>query len=885
MNHQRTPLAAALAAALLSMSVNASAQQASATPKATELDKVVVTGIRASLQQSIKQKRDSESLVEVVTAEDVGKMPDKNIADTLQRISGVTTTSSGAAEGAFGENEKVQLRSAATQLTMTTMNGHTVSTGDWYGPNIAAGGRSVTFTLLPSTLIGKVTVYKTSQADLVEGGAAGTVDFEARHPLDFSGGLTGTVSLEGGYSTASKKTDPQFSALLSYKNAENSLGVLGQVFYQKRSLRRAGSEGNWWDKVPDTYTGDTALRGKWYSRMSGAVLFEQERERVGGYAEVQFKPDANTLLELSGFVSELKASNTNTNYLGITSFPILNNMKPVDGSVKVEGDTITSIRFPAAQAGIDTTNWGSVAEDVGARPDAKTNSNFINFNAKRKINDSLQLSGKLGYTTGGGATTDVGFEAWNKYQGVGYNVPTTGGVLQILVPNGDKFVQADPGLKGAGWGNKSKNYDKEAYTQFDAEYQFKEGVFTSIKGGLRVTKHVRDLEKLKVTLAAGAADPGAISADKVVNYPSGWDGSLPEPVTPGYAPWQFPVTAVQEWVNKYVTFKEHDATSEYHIKEDTQAAYVLGNFAFGSATSGNVGVRVVRTGTDITAANASANSNNYTNASTEALPSLNLRSAFSKDWVGRFALSRAMSRPDFGQYAGADLRNEQHTATAGNPQLKSILSDNLDVATEWYFAPRSLLSLGVFYSKLDGVIDQSATTRQFLNTLNNQIEDYNTTLPVNSEGTLQGVQLSYEQAIGGGFGLNANYTYADGKYTRKDPMSSCNGTASENCDLIGTSKNSYNLGGYFENDSLSVRLSYSYRDAYKLGLTGGTPQYQKAFGTLGLAVNYNVTQNVTLTFEGQNINDPLMVAYKKPEQPLGNYRNGAIYYMGARLKF
>ena len=176
-----TPTAAAAALFLLqsaALAQTAPAPTVAAKPAqeaaADSVERVEVVGIRASLQKSLQAKRDADSLVEVITAEDVGKMPDKNIADSLQRVPGVTTTSAGSAEGSFGENEHVQMRGLSSQMTLTTLNGHLVSTGDWYGPNIAAGGRSVTFTLLPSDLIGRVVVHRSSQADLPEGGAAGT---------------------------------------------------------------------------------------------------------------------------------------------------------------------------------------------------------------------------------------------------------------------------------------------------------------------------------------------------------------------------------------------------------------------------------------------------------------------------------------------------------------------------------------------------------------------------------------------------------------------------------------------------------------------------------------------------------------------------------------
>lgn len=242
-----TPIAAAVAMLVAGASFSAQAQEVvAAKPAATaEVDEgqtVVVTGIRASLQQSLNQKRNSDSLVEVITAEDVGKMPDKNIADSLQRVPGVSVAAAGGNEGSFGENDRVALRGTPFGLTLTTFNGHSVSSGDWFADNIIGGGRSVSFSLFPSELIGRVTVHKGSQANLLEGGAQGVIDIESRKPLDFKKQITGQVSLGAVYSSNSGKKDPQVSGMLNWKNDANTMGVMVQGFYQKRKLSRVGQE-------------------------------------------------------------------------------------------------------------------------------------------------------------------------------------------------------------------------------------------------------------------------------------------------------------------------------------------------------------------------------------------------------------------------------------------------------------------------------------------------------------------------------------------------------------------------------------------------------------------------------------------------------------------
>src|SRR6266404_1114571 len=134
------------------------------------LQEVVVTGIRASLEQAIAQKRAATSVVDVVTAEDIGKLPDKNIADSLQRLPGVTISSAGANEGGFDEADRVSLRGTNPSLTQTLINGHSVASGDWFVLDQVGNtvGRSVSYTLLPSELVSRIVVHKSSEASLVE---------------------------------------------------------------------------------------------------------------------------------------------------------------------------------------------------------------------------------------------------------------------------------------------------------------------------------------------------------------------------------------------------------------------------------------------------------------------------------------------------------------------------------------------------------------------------------------------------------------------------------------------------------------------------------------------------------------------------------------------
>src|ERR1700741_573585 len=169
-----TLIGTAVAMALFGREGAVQAQQASGDQSQSNpppMQEGTVTGIRYSLEQSIEQKRAATNVVDVVTAEDIGKLPDKNVADALQRIPGVTISSAGANEGGFDEADRVSMRGTNPSLTQTLINGHSVASGDWFVLDQAGTvGRSVSYTLLPSEIVRDAVVYQSSDASLVEGG-------------------------------------------------------------------------------------------------------------------------------------------------------------------------------------------------------------------------------------------------------------------------------------------------------------------------------------------------------------------------------------------------------------------------------------------------------------------------------------------------------------------------------------------------------------------------------------------------------------------------------------------------------------------------------------------------------------------------------------------
>jgi iron complex outermembrane receptor protein len=905
-----TPIASAVTLALFGAMLPAHAQQAAAAAPAAgasapaaqpEVQRVEVTGIRASLDTSLKQKRNADGVMEVITAEDVGKMPDKNVADSLQRLPGVYTATAGGTEGGFGENDRVSVRGAPASLTLTTLNGHTVSTGDWYSLNIQSGGRSVSYTLLPSEIIGSVNVYKSSQASVVEGGAAGTVDIITRKPLDFTKEFSFTGSVEGVYSTLAGKTDPQLYGLFNWKNEQSNFGVMVEGFYEKRHLRRDGQEFLWWDTINDLWGGNQAvlaahpdLSGKYISGLTGSALFEQERKREGGLVDVQFKPSADVTLDLNGFYSRLDAVNENHNWMYDPFNAITNGISP--SAYTITGNTVTSLTFDGSCPPTDPYQCRGVSsgvQDIAVRPGARSSSSYIDFDAAWKMSDTMSFTSMLGQTQGEGTTKDIGFEVWGPYYGGSYTTHGLNGVADVTVPHADTYAVGGVSCNLAtgacsigGWASLTDAKDKETYGQIDGTWKTGMESVPRLKFGFRAADHSRTLTDVPGTLSAAGQDPANVPTDALTHYPSDFASDLGGDMLRGA--WTIPGSAITDWADQYMTFSGHTPQSEFKIKEPTTSLYSMGELS-GESLRGNFGVRLVNTKEEVTNNILDSNTGLYvpttiTNNYFDVLPSANIVLDLSKNVVNRFAVSRTMSRPDFGQLGGLTLMDVQLTGTGGNPNLKPVRSTNFDYDVEWYFAPKSMFSAGVYYMNFDSYVTYGSFDATFYNQSQKQYTVYSMSAPVNTTAELKGIELNYIQALGYGFGVNANYTFADGRETGKAPNSACANTG--DCHMIGNSKNAYNLGAYYENDLFSARVNYSYRSSFLNGLDRHSAIYQDGVGTVGLSLNYNVTKNVALTFEGKDLNNPVLKSYATtPDQPRAFYTNGAQYYFGVRGNF
>jgi iron complex outermembrane recepter protein len=970
------PIALAVSILLMGFAGHSLAQQA-APGKVDETQTIEVTGIRGSLLKSITAKRNAQSNVEVITAEDVGKMPDKNIADSLSRLSGVNVQFGGAL--AMDEAERVAIRGTSPNLNLVTINGHALSSGDWHVGDQAGSGRSVGFGLMPSQLIGRSVVYKTGQADITEGGIAGTVDIQTRRPLDFKSSFTAEVAVGAVYADLPRKTDPQLSGLVGFKTDDGKFGVLVQAFSEKRHLRRDGQETFGFNVISAavaTYNGDANLAGKRLPGSLNSALFEGVRERTGGYLGVQFKPLNGLDLNFSAFRVTLKSDNYNSSAFALPNNLINNGWKI--SKYTIEGDVLTAATFtrpaPLVNANLNLPlpingATGSGLEghpnqrvvglqfDHNQRQGATSLSSFYDFDFNWSLNDQLTFDGRLGLTEGNGLTNSQPTQTYglinpnvsyqiNTGRPTDYNITDSVTGKAIALNNPSNFVQ----LSNTGAGVKSS--DKETYLHLNGVYKFNDGFVDRVRFGLRAAKHEREYSVtaprwlaqdnadgspvtpspfqsvtggLLVNFAAqgsysGAPAAGVVTTPIVPNgsvqapatsYPSNWasglDANFPRELF-RFDPSQLEAFAAQYARWDPVTGKTWN--SGYTVEESNNAVYAMADFAL-EALTGNVGLRLAQTkvsslayqqlttGTgigqcpvppqacpNVPGAITGSRFASYLPQLVETtnntvLPSVNLRYDLSKEWVATASVSRTLGRANYNELAAAiTVNNTLLTGTSGNPRLKPVTSTNLDATLAWYFAPQAYAQVGLFSQDLKDYVKAGTSQVDFFNLATNAVATYTVSSRIGVDAKIRGLEASVNVPVGAGFGVLANTTLVDAK-------------DQDGVELLGSSKLTYNLQAWFENDTFSARLAWNHRSDYAFGFVGngtntptnGTHKY-KAYGTLDLSAGVNFTKNLSLSLDAKNLLNPVRSTYFITENAPGYWHeSGRQFFLTLRGKF
>ncbi|MFG6490267.1 TonB-dependent receptor [Roseateles sp. BYS78W] len=847
--------------ALGAMAFGAAAQEAA--PQTQQLDTVEIRGVRATLKKNLSEKRESGNIVDSISAEDVGKFPDKNVADSLQRMPGISV------DRIWGEGKAIFVRGTDKNLNMTQLNGQAVASSEWWLNEPQT--RSFNYDVLPSEIVGSLDVFKSPSADLDEGSIGGLVIVKTRKPLAFKDQLTVQASAEAMYSKLPGKTDPQLSGLLNWKNDDKTFGVLLAISSQKRHMRRDGLE-NFTDGKYDVKDQNGNVTNAYASWGGGSAIFRQERERTTTNLALQFQPNPATDIVLNLMDSDMKMNNNNQNYLWQA------------GGLAVGGViSVTDPKFISTSDGGKALVGGTVGPKTGVSFEPIYRESYVRSRVA-DLDGSYQAGnwrfhGQLGTTSSeGGSSHDRHF--WMEgdtrttislgpdHYGVKYLDINPLDPKALTLKSGDDRVRRMEG--------------KENYAQGDVTLDIDSSLITDVKFGAKLRDNT-----LKNQRTQGTAGPGS----------TGWQSFSLADLSTGPSPLLSQAAATSDALTQYAWFDDALVASkgipmydkamtykdvpneDYRIHERISALYGKADFASGKLR-GDFGLRIVRTEqtSEGFLGNASGgfSPTSVKNTYTDALPNLNATYELSKEVVLRGAIGKTMARQTF-DLLSPGLRRDGTVLTkayAGNPLLKPVHARQAEFGAEWYYADAALLSGTFFVKKLD-TFTYKASKSEVVGSETLTVER-----PYNADNgaDIKGLELQWQQPFGHtGFGTVVNYTYTD---------ATAGAVAGQpHLKVLGNSRDQFNFSGYYEQGPISLRISYNYRSKSYGDVEMGGQVVNAAYGQWDASASWDVTNKVTVYASAVNLNNEVIRSNTADGIPIGVYENGARYSIGVRAKF
>ncbi|WP_193165149.1 TonB-dependent receptor [Microbulbifer hainanensis] len=916
---KRTVLCAAI-----SFAANGVAIADEVPAKSSELEVVEVIGILESNTKNLEIKRDANSVVDAITAEDVGKFPDKNVADSLQRVPGITITRDG------DEGSRVSIRGTSSDWTLTQLNGNYIATSDSGEPT-----RSFNYALLPSNMISRVEVYKSPEARIDEGGIGGTVILHSRKPLELDAG-EGVITAESTYSDTTEKFEPNFSSFYSWKNEAGNFGVLASYTKQDRTVGAIENYASHWRFHSDTVEGaerpaivDQATgevyNNVWAPRAMGISNKQQDRTRDGYQLTTQWRPTEQLEFSLNYFGSTLGYDRREQR---LTLAEWNDNHNPYFG-VELQGDTVVGYGF-GDNGLLNDANWGDADVNGGVEV--------------RRGLMSPQLTGED--ITGESESNTYDFEA--SYDGGFYtadvNIGRTeakGGVSERIMANMDarngsinswlwSIKDGKPSYEISedlttdrnaypyyDWfsSDATRNKDTEDYYQLDLAFDTKWDFITKVYVGTKYRDHeiksLRDTFRWDDGIPDNGGYRGWLSGTEWFHNPDfhpdtstllGYDvvdNSAGDTGAINYLP--FDMDALKQYVSDNFSRTVVPVLSgTYTINEKIFSTYAQADFRW-QDIRGNFGIRYVNTDlatstyddivgqeSDVTTANnRSADSDNF-------LPSLNVAWDVTDDIVLRFAAAKTMTRVSYADLGRAesygppvninskDSWTGRGSGTSANTGLEAMMANQYDLSVEWYYADGSALGATLFNKDISNLpIDIVEIVEREHSCCNGPIEVEMNTKIGGGEATSRGVELFAQHAFDNGFGVMANYTYTD-----TSTSNVLNDGVATEAEIPGTAKHQYNLSGYYENDTYSIRASYNWKDDRASWIHQGYNMYDKAYGQLDVNASYNFNDSLSLTASIINLTEESQEGFWKQENRMTYYNYyGRRFYLGANYKF
>jgi iron complex outermembrane receptor protein len=828
-----------------------------------ELEEVVVTGIRASLRESVETKRAASSIVDAITSEDMGKFPDKNVAESLSHVPGINI------DRDFGQGERVSIRGTDPALNRTLLNGQTVASADWF--ILDSPGRTFNYTLLAPEIVERLEVYKSPEARIDEGSIGGTVILHTRRPLDLPSN-TLRASLDYAYNDRAEDGSPNLSALYSYKNDDATMGILLSGIRSEEQLERHGIETFSYPSAAEAGFDPAAVGTAVFPNAINSAYFQQERTRTGGTVGFQMRPNEQFELNVTGLYVKAEYDNYNQSRYAFNGHSLT---APNATSVTVTDGVVSAADFSNGLTLLDAISRLSEVETYAADVKADWKG------------EGWTISGTAGTTNADGGTQQQYFL---EYEGLGGYSYTIGDESASVTFDNDPLNPASmPGI-GFGQSRQQPTSDEEQYVQADFTRDVSWGPLNLLRLGVKYRDHETGQEARLANINPAAFAGQSLSGFAGGTTPGGFLDGINS--NPGLQNWvavsRGSLTSFVQGAPLRNVFTQGDVpagtlpdfpSAAFSVQEEITSAYTQLDFAQ-DRIRGNLGLRYVRTDQTSEGATASGTTpgtfvpNSFSNKYNDWLPSANLSYDLQEDLLLRFSAYKAMARANFADLSSyLELLDTVNSGNGGNPQLDPYRAKNFDVSAEYYVGNDGLVALTFFYKDIDSFIVRQAADEQQFNILTGQVETYSVTRPRNGAGgEIKGSELTFQNHLVGAFGVQANYTYADG-------------STDEGLEIPFSSKHTVNLTPYYDDGRLSARLTYGWRSKYfrEIG-RNGVAVTNDEYTQLDAAVGFRITDSIEITAQGLNLLDETQYAYAGDEsRPLSFYKNGRRYFAGVRF--
>ena len=903
---------------------------------------IIVTGIRASQLRSIDTKRNAINAVDAIASEDIGKLPDQNVAESLERVPGISI------ERNRGVGNGVTVRGLGPQFNTVTVNGRVVAT--------TSAGREFNFDILPSELINGAEVYKSPQANLNGASIGATINIQTLRPLDQRRGLRGGGSARIAYNALGRNTTPSGAGYLTWRDAAGRLGASVVVSYDRRNERTdnfnapaSAGPRSFDDRVqyygPTTNLNGTLCVGTVVAGVcnpridtSRVTLFRNvdmlrnlinqvefsDRKRLGIDGTLQFAPTPELTFTVDSLISDQRERFHSSGIVPDFSGGTLVDQVVVGGTTTTEVVAGIPRTIQVGGRAVSQTYANGTVDEIVISRTPHSQTSLIGFNTaweRGPVKVALDLNTSLAKYDNAGAlfTTirakgiDHGFDTRTGTPIARFDVSAPG-QTDVATNVNNRFAH----YMQAGDGQIAQSFsDRIKEARLDGQW---DGETVKLYAGAAYS------DRTKTTTGYTTKNPCAYCGSDV-RLPA----SLFTPTTYNFFNGKQPGNTGQ-WLDYdtnalfatmlalnttanpalhtgNLTPVEQDLAGSSRVNEKVALGYLMGEFkgelgAMPIAVNG--GLRFERTniesqgfGQNVISAESNGTGQNtvvlspvvpfrFTGHYNNLLPSLNVRLNLTDALILRTAGSRVISRPTLtdlspAQAISSNPGNER--ISRGNPNLQPFKAWQFEAGLEWYFKRESLASATFFYKSIDSFITRSATPLQV-----DRVQ-FVLDQPVNGQGaTVKGVEVAlrtafrYLPAPFDGFGTQLSYTYTDSNASYRNPSASYFSSYS----LQGLSRNTVAGQLYYEKGPLQARVSYAWRDDYLVlpQTQTAVPLFSGPYGQLDAGIQYSLTDTIILTLNGINLNDAKEFNYANVKANTQEYRTvGRRYTAGVRVRF